>query len=95
VVGPLIRLPQFVASRLEAFAYQKGESDEKYKSKKKSSDEAFCRRNNIDCSGMRRSTSATKRATMQTQARLALFAQAREGDNSCLRGRQWSILLSL
>jgi hypothetical protein len=31
---------------------------------------------------------------MQTQARLALFAQAREGDNSCLGGR-WSILLSL
>ena|SRR5215469_2251181 len=31
-------------------------------------------------------TSATKRATMQTQARLTLFAQSREGDNSCLRG---------
>jgi hypothetical protein len=31
-----------VASRLEAFAYQKGESDEEYKSKKKSSDKAFC-----------------------------------------------------
>jgi hypothetical protein len=95
VVGQLIRPAATVARRLEAFEYRKGEGDEEYKSKKKSRDKAFSEETTLIAAACAGGTSATKRATMQTQARLALFAQAREGDNSCLRGRQWSILLSL